>query len=187
MRRKKKISFSSLLNSLNHIKNIKPNPMLSISPLSWGKELRQTMYAIVYHFTINTKSIAKSDSLIQFFNSLIELLPCEECKYHYITYLKNNPIPINIENKEILLQWLYQMHVEDDKRLSKNTPPLSNILERFEIKQKNIILPIITHNTLEIHPLTIIDTKKTYNTIDTKKGCNCLQPINLSLIKKSIV
>jgi hypothetical protein len=58
-------------------------------------------------------------------NILYYVLPCEECKGHYIQYIKDNPFPVLIEMpyeniRQAIREWLWKLHNNVNSRKTHN-------------------------------------------------------------------
>src|SRR6187549_3326511 len=91
---------------------------MSISPNIWGKPLWEMFNCIAFSYSDTPTEEDKLD-IINFFNSTKKILPCGECKQHFIKLLEEYPIENNISNREQLLRWVNTVHNKVNVRLNK--------------------------------------------------------------------
>lgn len=91
----------------------------NIDPNLWGKHFWATAHYITISYPDNPSSEDKKN-VKSFFELLGKLLPCENCRIHYMNNLKNTPITDNILNSKYkLIEWLVNLHNEVNKRTGK--------------------------------------------------------------------
>ena len=73
-------------------------------PKIWGKYYWYTMKSIAC--TANLYDKAVREKVVQFFDSLQVLLPCEECSEHYKEFLQTFPIEQYVKSNKQLMQWV---------------------------------------------------------------------------------
>ena len=59
----------------------------------------------------------QKESAIKFFSSIGHLIPCTHCSQHCLEYTHRNPP--NVDNKQSLIDWVYNFHNEVNVRLGK--------------------------------------------------------------------
>lgn len=91
---------------------------MSISPSIWGKPLWEMFNCIAFAYPDTPTDEQKTD-VINFFNSVKKILPCGECKQHFIKLLEEHSIENNIANREQLLRWVNMIHNKVNVRLGK--------------------------------------------------------------------
>jgi len=69
----------------------------------WGHAFWEVIRIIVENYP-SVPSDSHKQHTLQFFNSLVSLLPCEECRVHYKLFLVNNIIPVDSRAK--LANWV---------------------------------------------------------------------------------
>lgn len=65
----------------------------------------------------NPEHREKRDHFINFFHYLGRVLPCKYCRNSYIEYMKELPVEKNLESREKLTKWLYDMHNKINDKL----------------------------------------------------------------------
>lgn len=91
---------------------------MSVNPNIWGKEMWKLMNCIAFAYSENPTDEDKKNVCI-FFNSLSKILPCGECKQHFLKIIEEFPIEKNVENKEMLLKWVNFTHNKVNIKLGK--------------------------------------------------------------------
>ena len=112
-----------------------------------------------FWFTLHTITLGYSDNPTyqdkrrynDFFSSVQYILPCEKCREHYRTHLNNFPISISLDNKESLVQWLFNLHNQVNISLNKGVMSYEAFKEKYR--------KIYTHNLLEKIEMPINDNK----------------------------
>ena len=73
----------------------------------WGPHAWKFLHTITLNYPENPTDQNKADYK-NFFEILSEVLPCEKCRLHYKENIKE--LPINLESKEELTKWLFNIH-----------------------------------------------------------------------------
>ena len=82
---------------------------MSLSPKYWGPPIWTTMYTIAY--TLPTEpTIDHQQKVSSFYTTLADLLPCEECREHYHSFLDQNPVDNFTDSRDDLLVWVNNLH-----------------------------------------------------------------------------
>lgn len=74
--------------------------------------------------------VNRRNSMIDFFNSLANVLPCKYCRESYDEYIKESPIESNLSTRVELARWLYDIHNKVNYKLGI---PLCDIPEFIEV------------------------------------------------------
>lgn len=82
---------------------------MSLSPSYWGPPIWTAMYTIAYVFPTDPTT-EHCENVATYYTVLADLLPCEECREHYQTFLKDNPIRESSSSRESLLIWVNGLH-----------------------------------------------------------------------------
>ena len=88
----------------------------NISPDFWGPYFWKTIHLAIIGLPDILETNHKK-ALIQFFNSLIYLLPCQNCRNHYSSYIEENPL--NVSSKHAIWLWSVNLHNSVNKRSNK--------------------------------------------------------------------
>ena len=87
-----------------------------MEPTIWGPSAWSFLHTITFNYPENPTDIEKQ-KYYTFFNSLKNVLPCPLCKEHYIQNFET--IPIRLENRESLIEWLIDIHNEVNRKNGK--------------------------------------------------------------------
>ena len=93
--------------------------LYNINPNLWGKYFWGTIHFITFSYSRNPTQQEK-DNVKKFIEILKDLLPCEQCRYHYEQNLKKFPLTDEILSSKIkLIQWAVDVHNEVNSRTGK--------------------------------------------------------------------
>lgn len=110
--------------------NVKQNTDINpLDPKAWGPHGWAFMEAIVFHYPDNPTPEEKQAAL-NFFDSLMLLLPCEKCRKHYIENRK--VLKINVSSKDKLSRWLVDFHNEVNKMLGKTEWKYEDVSKKYQ-------------------------------------------------------
>ena len=88
----------------------------NLSTTIWGPSLWRVLHSFSFAIQNSTpENIKQRNEFIAFVESLKTMLPCEECRLHFVDYLENNS-PRHASN---LALWTFNFHNEVNKRLGK--------------------------------------------------------------------
>ena len=87
-----------------------------MEPNIWGPAGWTFLHSVTFKYPENPSDLEKQ-KYYNFFNSLKNVLPCPTCQEHY----ENNfeKIPIRLENREELIEWLIDLHNEVNRMNGK--------------------------------------------------------------------
>jgi hypothetical protein len=105
-------------------------PPLGMSPAVWGPIFWTTMHIVSLGYSMNPTS-QEREAAVQFYESLQYVIPCPICRSHYSEFLKQSPVNEAVKDRNTLIQWVYTIHNQVNKKLNK--PELS-----FEAYVKNM-------------------------------------------------
>lgn len=98
-----------------------------------------------------------------FFENLTRLLPCPECRAHYDTLLKTNPVGVNMTTRNTLVAWVEWVQAEVEKKI-------------FAQKQQD---------TDKSETLDIPDVSAAYAVVEAPKAVDESTIINESSVQKT--
>ena len=101
-----------------------------MEPNIWGPPGWTFLHTITFQCPENPTDLDKQ-KYYTFFNSLKNVLPCPNCKEHYTENFEN--IPIRLESREDLIEWLIDIHNEVNK---KNNKRIYTYKEVYDIYNK---------------------------------------------------
>jgi hypothetical protein len=96
----------------------------------WGPYFWFTLHTITLGYTDNPTYQDKR-RYNDFFTSVQYILPCEKCREHYKKHLNNFPISISLDNKESLVQWLFNLHNQVNISLNKDVMSYDAFKEKY--------------------------------------------------------
>lgn len=73
-----------------------------------------------YPYAINHSNPAHKNKKLhygEFFNNVGNILPCKYCRESYIDFIKENPVENNLDTREQLCKWLYDIHNKVNHKL----------------------------------------------------------------------
>ena len=73
-----------------------------MEPEIWGPHAWQFLHSITLSYPDNP-TIEDKNNYAQFFNSIQNILPCQNCKDHYTQNLQEFPVEQHLDNKDSLL------------------------------------------------------------------------------------
>lgn len=101
-----------------------------MEPNIWGNPGWTFLHTITFQYPESPTDLDKQ-KYYTFFNSLKNVLPCPTCKEHYNENFEN--IPIRLESREDLIEWLIDIHNEVNK---KNNKRIYTYKEVYDIYNK---------------------------------------------------
>jgi hypothetical protein len=101
-----------------------------MEPNIWGPPAWTFLHTITFQYPEYPTDLDKQ-KYYTFFNSLKNVLPCPNCKEHYSENFEN--IPIRLESREDLIEWLIDIHNEVNK---KNNKRIYTYKEVYDIYNK---------------------------------------------------
>ena len=83
----------------------------------WGPSAWLFLHAVTFQYPEEPTMVDKKNYK-QFFNSLQNILPCPKCREHYQENIKE--IPIQLNSRDELIQWLINIHNNVNKLNNKD-------------------------------------------------------------------
>lgn len=88
------------------------------SPNIFGPALWTTLHTLALTYPTQPDQ-ATQDSMRSFLTSLQTLLPCPECRKHYVAHMTANDVQGALHNKDALHHWVVDLHNSVSRRLMK--------------------------------------------------------------------
>ena len=139
----------------------KPFPQIGMSPSVWGPILWTTMHIVTLGYSDKPNDSEKK-AAIDFFESLVYMIPCPICQEHYKMNLEKFPVQAAVNSRDDLANWVFMLHNEVNKQLDKpefkmeqyikNLKTLSN-MSAFKIPPKDTVanvLPLVENVSLPL-------------------------------------
>lgn len=79
------------------------------SPLEWGPSTWFLLHSIAVSYP-DTPTEEHKQSVINFLHNLSKLLPCSVCAHHLQQYLKEHKIEENVNSRDALERFIYDLH-----------------------------------------------------------------------------
>ena len=92
--------------------------MTNLNPEFWGPYFWKTIHLLIIGLPDKLNEDHRQ-AITDFFNSLIYLLPCKKCRYHYSIYFEQ--YPVDISSKQALWKWSVDLHNSVNVRNNKKT------------------------------------------------------------------
>lgn len=77
--------------------------------MNWGPPLWKEMHQYSFNYPVKPVTQDKLQA-IQYYNSIVHRIPCMKCVRHYTMHLHDSPIENAVENKDILVKWVIDLH-----------------------------------------------------------------------------
>ena len=110
----------------------------------WGPSAWKFLHTITFQYPENPTDIEKRKYYV-FFNSLKDVLPCPNCREHYSEHF--NKIPIQMESRKELIEWLIDIHNEVNQKNGKRVLQYEEVYKKYnEIYDVNTPSKLPTFN-----------------------------------------
>lgn len=109
-----------------------PEPAsIRMPPQIWGP---------IFWSTLHIASLAYSDkpterqrqNMKNFYESMVDVLPCPICRHHYEENLKAFPIDKSLDDRKLLIQWVFDMHNKINLQLGKREISFDEFIESMQ-------------------------------------------------------
>ena len=99
-----------------------------MEPNVWGPPGWIFLHTVTFQYPENPTDLDKQ-KYYTFFNSLKNVLPCPNCREHYRENFEN--IPIRLESREDLIEWLIDIHNEVNKKNNKRIYTYKEVYDKY--------------------------------------------------------
>ena len=97
----------------------------------WGPHLWFVMHTMSFNYpkepTLNDKK-----NYYNFFYNLTIILPCNECRKHFIDFFERNPIKNYLINRDKLIEWVMRAHNNVNKLNNKPQWTLDQVFKHYQ-------------------------------------------------------
>lgn len=108
-----------------------------MDPKKWGKYHWGMIYCVIINYPDNP-TIEDKKTMMELFKLLQSLLPCENCRHHYGTYLVKYPLTENIlSSRSKLLDWTININNEINRRLGKKEYSAEEVINYYTKPYQN--------------------------------------------------
>jgi len=121
---------------------------MKLPPTVWGPLFWHTIHIVALGYS-NSPTYAQKRAAKEFYESLVQLIPCAVCREHYTTNLNKNPISPHLDRRDDLFKWTVNLHNEVNSMLGKPRMLESSVLyyyRRIGAIGKN---PVINQDALD--------------------------------------
>ena len=96
----------------------------------WGPHLWYIMHVISFEYP---RAPSEYDKRIyhDFYTSLKDVLPCQDCRKHYREFITRYPISPHLDSRSALIKWVIQVHNFVNKSLGKQELSVAQVLEIY--------------------------------------------------------
>jgi hypothetical protein len=132
-----------------------PFPPVGMPPAVWGPILWTTMHIVTLGYS-ETPTEHEQKAAIEFFESLVYMIPCPICKEHYKMILEKHPVAEAVKSRSDLANWVFMIHNKVNEQLGKPQFTMEQYLQNLQVfsKMKRFQMPppeqIVPHS-LPIH------------------------------------
>ena len=99
-------------------------------PSIWGPHLWYIMHTISFEYP---QKPSEYDKRIyhDFYTSLKDVIPCNDCKKHYREFITRYPISPHLDNRDTLIKWVIQVHNFVNTSIGKPELSVSQVLNIY--------------------------------------------------------
>jgi hypothetical protein len=119
-----------------------------ISPEIFGTDLWNSIHLICLGAPDNFQNISCKNDYLTFFKTLGAVIPCYECKKHYLNDITE--YPPRLETNETLFKWSVDLHNRVNVRLNKKELSYEEALEYWKNYKTTTIQPTNTNYMMYI-------------------------------------
>lgn len=117
---------------------------MSLSAKYWGEHVWETMYIIAYTFPAEATAEDKRH-VTAIYKNLAFVLPCDECRDHYQSFMSQHPIENTADSRGDILKWVNDLQNSINTKLRK--PPVNlhhKVLEMDRYNDQKTPVPVKT-------------------------------------------
>ena len=105
-----------------------------MKPEIWGPYAWIFLHCITLNYP-NNPTMEDQTNMVNFFESLKNIIPCQKCKINFANHLRNKPLTKEVlRSKETLTNWLIDIHNDDNKMNGKKVLNYDDALEAIYYK-----------------------------------------------------
>jgi len=119
-----------------------------MDPKIWGPHAWFFLHAVTLAYP-NNPTYEEKENMLNFFNNLGNILPCDKCKIHFYTNIKKYKLTDDIlSSKKSLVKWLIDIHNEVNKMTNKKVVSYDDAINNYtnissNNSNKKIIIMVI--------------------------------------------
>lgn len=140
---------------------------IRMPPQIWGPIFWSTLHIASLSYSDNPTDRQRRN-VKNFYESMVDVLPCPICRVHYEENLTKLPIDKSLDNRAELIRWVWTMHNLINTQLGKREFTFDEFIESMQNleKAKKSVPPSFhennkpkhSHDTFDLSKFTIIDT-----------------------------
>lgn len=100
----------------------------------WGPSAWKFLHTITFQYPENPTDIEKKQYYV-FFNSLKDVLPCQNCREHYSDHFNKNPI--QMDSRKELIEWLINIHNNVNVMIGKREYSYDEVYQSYNTLYSN--------------------------------------------------
>jgi predicted PurR-regulated permease PerM len=104
-------------------------------PCIWGPSGWKFLHSITLNYSDNPTEKEKQD-IINFFQTLPAVLPCDACAEHLTQHYTKYPIKNSINSRDELVKWLFDIHNEVNQSLGKSIKKFDDFINEYKAEAK---------------------------------------------------
>ena len=101
---------------------------IRMPPQIWGPIFWSTLHIASLSYS-DTPTERQKNNMKNFYESMIDVLPCPVCRHHYEENLKKHPIDNSLNNRKDIIQWVFDMHNLINNQLGKREITFDDFIE----------------------------------------------------------
>jgi hypothetical protein len=101
-----------------------------MDPTIWGPKLWFISHAIAFNYPENPTQ-ADKDNHKQWFELYKFMIMCDVCRKHYAEHLLKNPIDNNLNSRDDLIKWVWQLHNTVNESLGKAPWTFEQMMDHY--------------------------------------------------------
>jgi len=130
--------------------SVAPKP-IRMPPQVWGPIFWATLHIASLAYS-DTPTDRQKTNIKNFYESMVDVLPCPICRHHYEENLKTIPLDEALKSRMGLVKWVWQMHNKVNIQLGKREITFEEFIEsmqNLENTKKSLILPYNESNKVK--------------------------------------
>ena len=103
---------------------------MHLPPEAWGPFFWHTMHIAALGYP-DQPTYAHKKAAKEFFEALKILIPCPECREHYIEHMEKNPLTPHLDRRRDLFKWTVVLHNQVNLMLKKREYTEAEVLKHY--------------------------------------------------------
>jgi len=142
-------------------------PYKNIKPDIWGPHLWRFLHYLSLSYP-ETPTDEEKEIMLNFLESLQEILPCEKCRYNFNKHLDSLDMKV-LNNNESFVKWMFNTHNEVNKSTGKPELSYDEFIKMYSTSNQNNLSKVntkildVTHKNIELKELGEVKQVKNNN------------------------